>query len=130
MSAPAAPPTSEQRQSLWWIAASPLIWFGHFLVSYIAAAIWCAKAGDAGATLQPVRLLIAVLTVLALGGIAAVGAYGYRRQSYGSGHPPHDMDTPADRHRFLGFATTLLSGLSAIATLFVAGVALFIHDCH
>ena len=29
-------------------------------------------------------------------------------------------DTEADRHRFLGFATLLMAGLSAVATIYVA----------
>jgi hypothetical protein len=42
---------------------------------------------------------------------------------------PHDHDTPADRHRFLGFATFLLGLLSALATIFTALVAIFFQDC-
>jgi hypothetical protein len=42
---------------------------------------------------------------------------------------PHDFDTPGDRHRFLGFATVLLAGLSAVATLFAAVVVLYFEDC-
>ena len=42
---------------------------------------------------------------------------------------PHDFDTPGDRHRFLGFATVLLAGLSAVATLFAALVVLYFKDC-
>src|SRR5690606_34846319 len=105
----------EDRQSLWWLAASPTIWAAHFLASYIMAAIWCAKASAANESLLPVRITVGVLTLVALIGIIIVGWEGYRRHDYGVGLPPHDDDTPEDRHRFLGFATLLLSVLSGVA---------------
>jgi hypothetical protein len=58
-----------------------------------------------------------------------VGWSGYRRHRHGTETPPHDADTSGDRHRFLGFATMLLAGLSAIATLFVAMAALYFDHC-
>ena len=72
---------------------------------------------------------VAVYTVLALVGIGVVGWIGWRRHGYGTGAVPHDFDTQADRHRFLGFATVLLSGLSAVAVLYVAAVAMFFRTC-
>jgi len=111
------------------LTIAPTIWATHFLVSYVTAAIWCAKySGDDG-SLGAARTAIAVYTALALIGIAITGWIGYRRHTFGDGSLPHDADTPEDRHRFLGFATLLLSGLSAVATLFVASVAVFIGNC-
>lgn len=109
------------------IAASPTIWAAHFLLSYITAAIWCAKTG---APLDPVRVAIAVYTAIALAGIGFAGWRGLRRHKLGTATVPHDFDTPEDRHRFIGFATLLLSGLSAVATIYVALVAVFIETCH
>jgi len=43
---------------------------------------------------------------------------------------PHDADTPEDRHRFLGFATLLLSGLSAVAVIYTALVVVVFRSCH
>jgi hypothetical protein len=122
--------TAEQHQSLWLLTASPLIWAGHFLLCYITAAIWCAKMVGPGGSLSTVRVAIAVYTALALAGIGIIGWTGYRRHSYGNAALPHDLDTPEDRHRFLGFATLLLSGLSAVATLYASLVAVFIGSCH
>jgi hypothetical protein len=122
--------TAEQHQSLWLLTASPLIWAGHFLLCYITAAIWCAKMVGPGGSLTTVRVTIAVYTVLALAGIGIIGWIGYRRHGYGQAELPHDDDTPEDRHRFLGFATLLLSGLSAVATLYAFLVAVFIGSCH
>jgi hypothetical protein len=75
------------------------------------------------------RTAIGVYTLLALAAIAAVGRRGLRRHRHGRAELPHDADTPEDRHRFLGFATLLLSGLSAVAVLYASFVAIFIADC-
>ncbi len=121
--------THERSESLWLLAAAPLIWSAHFLACYLTAAIWCAKFGGEGASLGGVRVAIAIYTVAALIGIGVVGWVGWGRHRHGSEEVPHDSDTPEDRHRFLGFATALLSGLSAVATLFVAMVAVFVEVC-
>jgi hypothetical protein len=122
--------TAEQHQSLWLLAASPVIWAAHFLLCYITAAVWCEKVAGLEGSLSAVRVAIAVYTALALAAIGSIGWIGYRRHSYGSADLPHDDDTPEDRHRFLGFSTLLLSGLSAVATLYAALVAVFIGSCH
>lgn len=121
--------THERNQSLWLLTASPTIWSVHFLACYFTAAIWCAKYAGPDRSLGNVRVAIAIYTVLALIGIGVTGLAGYRRHSFGHERVPHDSDTPEDRHRFLGFATVLLSALSAIATLFVALAAVFIDKC-
>lgn len=122
-----APP--EDRESLWLLIVSPTIWAAHFLLSYISAAIWCAKFAASYGSIEPVRWAIVIYTVLALGGIAWNGRSGLRRHRFQSESLPHDFDTPGDRHRFLGFATALLAGLSAVATVFAAFVVLFFDDC-
>ncbi|MGC1478982.1 MAG: hypothetical protein WA771_00640 [Chthoniobacterales bacterium] len=121
--------TREREQSLWLLTASPLIWTAHFLACYLTAAVWCAKFGGEGASLAGVRVAFLVFTVVALLGIAVVGWIGWRRHSYGAEAVPHEFDTPGDRHRFLGFATVLLAGLSAVATVFVSLVAIFVEVC-
>ena len=120
---------AEDKESLWLLIVSPTIWAAHFLVSYITAAVWCAKYAARFDSLTPVRWAIAIYTVLALIGIAWNGRSGLRRHRFGSESLPHDFDTPGDRHRFLGFATVLLAGLSAVATLFAALVVLYFEDC-
>jgi hypothetical protein len=125
-------PLHEKHESLWWLAASPTIWAAHFLLSYITAAIWCAKfapsAGTPG-TLSPVRVAIAGYTILALVAIACVGRHGLRRHRRGTESTPHDFDTAGDRHGFLGYATVLLSALSAVAVIFAGLVVVFFEDC-
>jgi len=121
------PPGSEE--SLWALIAGPIIWAAHFLACYATAAIWCAKSAAPDAPLGPVRLAIAAYTGVALIGIGISFFRALRRHRYGSAVLPHDYDSAADRHRFLGFATLLLSGLSAVAVLYVAMGSLFFGTC-
>ena len=127
---PESTDVSEKNQSLWLVTVAPILWALHFLLCYLTAAIWCGVLVGRDGSLSSVRLAIGVYTVLALIGIGITGAIGYRRHTYGNASPPHDFDSPEDRHRFLGLATLLLSALSAVATLYVALPALFIRSCY
>ena len=123
--------------SLWLLTVAPTIWAAHLLLSYVTAAIWCAKFAGPAAALGDVRTAVLWYTVVALVGITVVGIEGFRRHRYpGPGHrsggaetSTHDLDTPADRHRFLGFATLLLAGLSAVAVAYAALAATFFETC-
>jgi hypothetical protein len=117
-------------ESLWAMIVSPTIWAIHFLACYVLAAIFCAKAGTPSVDLATVRWWIAGFTVLALAGIAASGIQAFRLGHFVEGKAaPHDADTIHDRRRFLAYATLLLSGLSFVATLFVALPAVFVGSC-
>lgn len=120
----------EKKESLWLLTVSPVIWATHFLLSYVTAAVWCAKLAGPGGPLGGARTAIVVYTAVALIGIGITGRIGFRRHSFGDAETPHDFDSPEDRHRFLGFATLLLSALSAVGTLYVALAAVFIGTCH
>jgi hypothetical protein len=120
---------AEERESLWLLTLSPLIWTAHFLLSYLTAAIWCAKVAGSGGALNGVRVAIALYTLLALAGIGVITWLGFRRHTFGTTTAAHDFDSPAGRHGFLGFAVVLLSVLSAIATIYVALPAVFIGTC-
>lgn len=120
---------AERHESLWMLAISPAVWSLHFMLCYVTAAIWCAKASTPLASLGGIRAAIWVYTALALFGIAATGWIGYRAHRYGAAPQPHDEDTPEDRHRFMGLATLLLSGLSAVAVIYAALVVVFIGTC-
>jgi len=119
----------EHQESLWLLTAAPVIWAVHFLLCYLTAAIWCAKLVPADGSLAGVRTAIAVYTVLALVGIGFVGWTGLRKHRLGNAAVPHDFDIPEDRHRFLGFATLLLAGLSAGAVFYVSLAAVFVETC-
>jgi hypothetical protein len=119
----------EKNESLWKVVASPAIWALHFLLSYCTAAIWCAKFAAPDDSLGSARTAIAVYTVIALGAVCYIGWRGLQRQSFSDSTTEHDFDSQQDRHRFLGFATLLLSGLSAVAIVYAALAAVFIESC-
>lgn len=119
----------EEHESLWRLTFGPAIWALHFLLSYGSAAVYCAKWAGRDGPLGPVRLAVAVYTLLALAGIGLTAWRAYGRHRHGSATVPHDFATAADRHRFLGFATLLLCGLSAVGTVYVAMAALFLQSC-
>jgi hypothetical protein len=118
----------EHEENLWRLAISPGTWIVHLLLSYVTVAIWCAKVAPNGA-LGGARITLLVYTLVALAIIAATGKDAHRRHRHGDATAPHDFDTPEDRHRFLGFATLLLSVVSAIGVIYVALPILFIETC-
>ena len=119
----------EDRASIWMLTTGPTVWALHFLGCYISAAVWCAKAATPATSLAVVRVGLVAATVAALLLIGGFGWRGYRQHRYGAEAAPHDQPTAADRHRFLGFATALLCGLSFIAVLYSAFVILGIETC-
>ena len=121
---------TEKNESLLVMVASPAIWAGHFLLCYGTAAIWCAKIAGPAGSLSTVRMAIFCYTLAALAIVGLIGCLGYRRHSLGQAGLPHDDDSPEDRHRFLGFATLLLSALSAVAILYEGLVVVFIDRCY
>jgi hypothetical protein len=133
-------PRTLDKGSLWLLTIAPTLWAAHLLLSYITAAIWCARYADRNDPLNGIRTAITWYTVVALVGITIIGWEGFRRHSYsvgpstrlkasGTEATTHDLDTPEDRHRFLGFATLLLSGLSAVAVLYAALAAMYFDTC-
>jgi hypothetical protein len=118
-----------QREVLLLVPSAPAVWALHFVLCYATAAVWCAKVAGRDGSLDTARLLIGGYTVAALAAIALIGRLGWTRHGYGDETAPHEDDTPADRHRFLGFATFLLAALSFVATIFVALSAVFVETC-
>lgn len=120
---------AEKHESLWWLILSPVIWAVHFLAAYITVAIYCAKIAPESGPLGVARVLVAVYSAVALVGIGLVALRSWRHHSFGRASVPHDFDTPADRHRFLGYAGFLLSGLSAVGVIYETLPLLFIGSC-
>ncbi|ODN71415.1 hypothetical protein [Methylobrevis pamukkalensis] len=114
--------------NLWTLITPPTVWAMHFMVAYVLAAVVCAKTGNT-ADLDSVRWIIAGATAVALGLIAAAAVQAHRHWGFGDDMPPHNEPTDEDRQHFLGFATLLICGVSAIGVIFVALPALFIADC-
>lgn len=120
----------EQNESLWMITLSPSIWATHFLLSYLTAAVWCEKFAGPDGSLSGARAAIWVYTAVALISIALVGGWGWARYRRMPETVPMGNDSRKARYRFLGYATLLLSILSAVATLFVGMTSYFIGDCN
>ena len=123
------PRLSETHQSLLRLVAPPLLWAGHLLLSYSTVAIYCEKLAPNRGSLGGARIAIAAYTVVALALLVWMSIDAYRRHTYGDASLPHDFDSPEDRHRFLGFATLLLAGISIVAVLDQALPAVFIGTC-
>lgn len=129
-SSPSIPPTPARHPrspgGLWRLVAGPVIWALHFLLSYVTVAIHCAKAPAMDAPLDDVGVTLWTYTALALVAIALFGWVGWRQHRHEESQLPHDAATPGDRHRFLGFATMLLCGLSFVAVVYAAfAIAVF-----
>jgi hypothetical protein len=130
MTTPASTPQEgNQGDSLWRLTVAPTIWAFHLLLCYVTAAVWCAKFAGPADSLGGVRGAIAWYTLIALGGIAVVGWSGFKDHRHGTEATTHDLDTAGDRRRFLGFATLLLAGLSALATTYAAFASAFFEGC-
>lgn len=116
-------------ESLWTLFTAPVVWAGHFLACYVAAAIFCEKPHLFGDDFNVLRTVIAGLTALSLTAILLSVLLAWRQWGFGSDEPPHDEPTRRDRLLFQGYATLLLSGLSIVAVIFTALPALFMTAC-
>ena len=111
--------------TLWTLIVPPTLWAGHFLFSYLWAAISCAKVGS----FARFPLLFVAGTLVALALILLSGWIAWRQTLAPGPPPPHDEGTQADRLRFLAKSTLLLAGLSCVGVLFTALPVLFLRDC-
>ena len=120
------------RAGLWPLVAAPTAWLLHFVACYVTAAIVCAKAA-AGAPLGDARVALWSCTAAALGAIAIVGLWSWRRHRAGVASPDaaprHDAASVPARRRFLGYATFLLCVLSAIAVVYTTLAFALIGTC-
>ena len=120
----------EEADSIWRITFAPLVWALHFVISYGATAVWCAKLAGPGEPIPFLRMGIAALTAVALVMIARVGWRAWRQWDFTDDWDyVHDQGVSEDRHEFLGHAAFLLAIVSFIAVIYVAMPALFIESC-
>jgi hypothetical protein len=120
---------AEPRQRLWIVPGPLVVWATHFMLCYITVALWCGRVAGRLGPLGTARIAIGAYTIAALAIVAAIAWLGYRAHRLGSGEPPHDADSPEDRHRFLGLASLLISGLSVVAIVYSAMTVVFIGSC-
>lgn len=111
--------------TLWTLIVPPTVWAGHFLFSYLWAAISCAKVGE----FATFPTLFVVGTVIALALITVSGWIAWRQAGLPGGSAPHEDSTDIDRLRFLAKSTLLLAGLSFVGVLFTALPVIFLRDC-
>ncbi|SHJ72205.1 hypothetical protein SAMN04488012_11620 [Palleronia salina] len=113
------------------ITIAPWIWAFHFVISYGAATVWCAKiAPDADP--RALQLALIALTVLALVGIGLSGWLGWRnwtKGGYGEDGAVPGIDDVESRDRFLGHVSVLLAVVSAIGVVYVVLPVLLAGSC-
>ncbi|EYD75284.1 hypothetical protein Rumeso_03195 [Rubellimicrobium mesophilum DSM 19309] len=118
----------EEEASLVRITLGPVVWMAHFIVSYAATAVVCAKLSTD--ELVWLRMGIAAATLLALGTIAWLGRRSWRQWRHGNEDIWEDpAATSEDRHQFLGHAALLLAVISFIGVIYTALPALFAATC-
>jgi hypothetical protein len=115
---------------LWSVIIAPTIWALHFLACYIAAAIYCEKLGR-DASLDTIRTLVIVVTVVALGGIfwSSLRLWRVHDRSLTDDDFEYEHNTPEERHRFLSHVALMLSVLSAVAVIYVTIPMLHLESC-
>lgn len=115
---------------LWRVILAPGIWAVHFLVCYVAAAVYCEKAGRM-ADLMPARLLVGAATLAALAAIGLVfrSLWKVRGLSTVNDNYNYANNTPEERHRFLSHVALMLCVLSAVAVVLVAMPAVILEIC-
>lgn len=116
-------------ETLWTLFTAPVVWAVHFLVCYVAMAIFCAKEMAVEISIDTMRLGLGIFTLIALAMIVVSAFLAWRQWGFGSDDPPHDDPTREDRKLFQGFATLLLSGLSFVAVTYMAIPLIFIAGC-
>lgn len=112
----------ELEQGLSTLVAPLLAWAAHFVFVYAVAAVFCAKGWPIGA----MRAAAAAATLLALALLARWFVKGRARARREAGAAD---DAAHARRRFLGFATALTAGLSAVAIVYSALVFVLVRDC-
>lgn len=116
---------SRLKLTLWTLIVPPTVWACHFLVSYLWAAVSCAKVGE----FASFPTLWFACTVIALAIILTSGWVAWKKSLIPGDPPPHEDSTDIDRLRFLAKSTLLLAGLSFVGVLFTALPVIFIGDC-
>lgn len=120
-----------ERDSLLGMVGAPIIWAVHFVTVYVLVSFACAFGFSGGRILGigAVPFLIGVVTLIAVVFIALLTRLGYRRwRQTEADRRRMDPDLWA-RRRFMALTALLLSGLSLIATIWVAVPAFLMDPC-
>ena len=110
---------AEAADSLWRLVFGPIVWAVHFLVSYAAAAVYCAKFGTDAGSILGFRIAVGGAGVVALAVLAWLGWAAWRQWDYMDDKDyVHDRGREEDRHEFLGHAALLLVIVSTVGVLY------------
>lgn len=121
---------AEESDSLWHLTIAPTIWAFHFMISYAATAVICAKTEGSAGWMPLLQGGIGVLTVLALAAIGYIGWQSWRQWDVLDDYDySHAGAREEDRHEFLGHAAFLLAIISFVGVLYVAMPAAFAPSC-
>ena len=122
--------TVESGSNLWRVLAAPTLWAVHFLVCYVAVAVYCAKAGRL-ADADPARLTVIAVTVVALLAIGLLARSTWRLWDYSvtDADLTYEANTAEERHRFLAHMTLMLCVLSAVGVVYVAVPVFIFGGC-
>lgn len=121
---------SEEAESIWRITFGPLVWAGHFIISYAAASVICVKFPDLPHGVAGLRIGLGVLTLVALGLIARIGWNAWHSWCFFKTVIVEDtLGDAEDRHRFLNHAAFLLAVVSFIGVFYAWLPAVFIGSC-
>jgi hypothetical protein len=102
----------------------PANWSGHLLYAYLFVSFTCAYGGTA-----TVRAIVAIVTAIALGAIAACGWMGYTHTAEMQTLRWQDAEGRMRSRGFLARAAIYLAVLFFIATLFEAAPAFALNSC-
>ncbi len=116
------------------ITLGPLVWALHLMVSYAAAAIWCAKiwcaeiwCAESGTNvIDPLLTALLTISATALALLAALGWTFWRQYRNDANE---DRPTDRSRYRFLGHVALLLTLVSAIGVVYDTLPAVFAGTC-
>lgn len=118
------------RDNLWTLIAAPTIWAVHFLASYVAMAVVCARFWQDAGAVAGARVGVGAATLIAAALCAAIGLRAWREWRRGQQQrQKQGQEKGSERERFLEFATLLLAGLSVVGVLFVGLPVLLIDGC-
>ena len=112
-------------------AISPMIaWAVYFAAVYALQGLGCTAQWDAVslAGSNVLTLMLALLSLLALGVIALLGGRGLQTRRAGVSGPASGHDV-AQRARFLGLVRVVLAAVAFVATLMNAAPLLFLAPC-
>jgi hypothetical protein len=120
--------SATRAESLWRLAAPPLVWLAHFTLCYGTVVAACGRwtSGPPAGAVPALVSLWTVAALAALGGCLVVGTGG---RAVLEPARALDDDTPASRAAFVATTNALLVLAGGLAVLFVAAAIWLVPRC-